>query len=44
LEGEGSLKSNYGSLKLTKGDSIFLPKGMGAYHLIGRLQILISEV
>ena len=44
LEGEGSLKSNYGSLKLTKGDSIFLPKGMGAYQLIGRLQILISEV
>ena len=33
-----------GSMKLWKGDSIFLPKGMGAYQLMGRLQILISEV
>ena len=44
LEGEGSLKSACGRLDLMKGDSIFLPKGMGAYQLIGRLQILISEV
>ena len=44
LEGEGDLKSAYGSMKVQKGDSILLPKGMGAYQLIGRLQILISEV
>ncbi len=44
LEGEGSLECAGGSMKLWKGDSIFLPKGMGAYQLMGRLQILISEV
>ncbi len=44
LDGEGSLKSGYGSQMLRKGDSFFLPKEMGAYQLIGRLQILISEV
>ena len=44
LEGEGDLKSAYGSMKVQKGDSILLPKRMGAYQLIGRLQILISEV
>ena len=44
LEGEGSLRSVCGDLAVGQGDSILLPKGMGAYQLIGRLQILISEV
>lgn len=44
LEGEGRLESAYGSQKLKKGDSLFLPEGMGAYQLVGRLEILISEV
>lgn len=44
LEGEGRLESAYGSQILRKGDSLFLPKEMGAYQLVGRLQILISEV
>lgn len=44
LEGEGCLTNTYGSLGLGKGDSIFLPKESGAYQIIGRLQILISEV
>ena len=44
LEGEGSLRSAYGSIELSKGDSIFLPKEAGAFRITGRLQILLSEV
>ena len=44
LEGEGSLRSAYGSMKLAKGDSIFLPKEAKAFRVTGRLQILLSEV
>lgn len=44
LEGEGSLKSAHKSIKLSKGDSIFLPKEAGACRVTGRLQILLSEV
>ena len=44
LEGEGSLRSTGESLRLQKGDSIFLPKETGAYQVRGRLQILLSEV
>lgn len=44
LEGEGSLRSAYGSIELSRGDSIFLPKETGAFRVTGRLQILLSEV
>ncbi len=44
LEGEGTLRSGPESWNLNKGDSFFLPQGMGSYTLTGRLQILISEV
>ncbi len=44
LDGEGCLESVTGNLTLSKGESIFLPKGMGTYRLAGGLQILISEV
>ena len=44
LEGQGTLKSPYGSMELSKGDSIFLPKEAGACRITGRLQILLSEV
>ncbi len=44
LEGQGTLRSPYGSMELSKGDSIFLPKEAGACRITGRLQILLSEV
>lgn len=44
LEGKGTLKSGPGSWEVNRGDSFFLPQGMGSYTLTGRLQILISEV
>lgn len=44
LDGEGSLESASGTLKLTKGDSLYLPEGMGDYRIAGSVQLLISEV
>lgn len=44
LEGEGELTGDFGSMELTKGDSIYLPKEMGAFQIKGRLQLLISTV
>lgn len=45
LEGEGTLEdTEAGCMWLKAGDSIFLPAGMGAYRLTGRIKLLMSEV
>lgn len=43
LEGTGKLLFKDGVMELKKGDSIYLPEGMGDYEVQGKLQLLLSE-
>ena len=44
VEGEGVLESAQGGLPFRKGDSLFLPAGMGAYKLTGRCTLLLTTI
>ena len=44
LQGEGTLAWNGGSRAIQKGDSFFLPAGLGAYRLEGRFTAIQSMV
>ena len=44
LQGEGTLAWNGGSRSVRKGDSFFLPAGLGAYRLEGRFTAIQSMV
>lgn len=43
LEGSGSIVHQKESYPLQKGDSYFLPAGLGSYHLIGEVKLLLSK-
>ena len=40
VEGEGTLSYRGETYPLKKGQSVFLPAGMGTYELTGRMQVL----
>ena len=44
LEGEGTLKHQGEAYAVKKGQSVFLPAGMGTYELTGRMQVLRTRV
>ena len=44
LEGEGTLKHQGETYAVKKGQSVFLPAGMGTYELTGRMQVLRTRV
>ena len=44
VEGEGTLSYRGETYPLKKGQSVFLPAGMGIYELIGRMQVLRTRV
>ena len=44
LEGEGTLSYRGETYPLKKGQSVFLPAGMGTYELTGRMQVLRTRV
>ena len=44
VEGEGTLSYRGETYPLKKGQSVFLPAGMGAYELAGRMQVLRTRV
>ncbi len=44
LEGEGVLITEGGEMSLKKGESIFLPAGIGTYSLKGEIQILETRI
>lgn len=44
VEGEGEILSGNGSLKVSKGDSIFIPATLGTYTIKGDLTVLKSYV
>lgn len=41
--GQGRLITPYEKLSLTEGDCIYLPRNMGAYQVIGNVELLMSE-
>lgn len=43
LEGNGILFFGNGEMNLQKGDSVYLPRGMGNYEVQGKMQLLLSE-
>ncbi len=43
-DGEGSIFADGVSYKITKGDSYFIPAGMGDFIIDGKLTVIISEV
>lgn len=43
LDGEFELDYGFGSMGLIKGDSIFIPSGMGEYDIIGNGEIILTE-
>ena len=44
VEGEGTLSYRGETYPLKKGQSVFLPAGMGTYELTGRMQVLRTRV
>ena len=44
LEGEGTLCNAEGSMKVTKGDSVFLDAGSGDYHVYGNCRYLCTRI
>lgn len=44
IDGEGTLSFNDEQLNITRGDSFFLPAGMGDYSIDGNLTVICSEV
>jgi mannose-6-phosphate isomerase len=43
-EGEGAIVADGASYPIVKGDSYFIPAGMGEFSLSGKLDVVISEV
>ena len=44
LEGEVTLKAGETELNFKKGESSFLPAGLGNYTLTGKAQLILSKV
>ena len=44
VEGQGVLRTATGEMPLRKGDSLFLPAGMGDYNIAGQCQLLLTQV
>ena len=44
VDGEGTLSYRGETYPLKKGQSVFLPAGMGTYELTGRMQVLRTRV
>ena len=44
LSGEGTVEANGTTVAYRKGDSIFLPAGIGEYHIRGNGEVLITTL
>jgi len=44
LEGEGELKTQGENMPIKKGESVFLPAGLGEYEVLGRLKIMETRI
>ena len=44
LDGEGTIFCDNKTYTLTKGDSYFIPAGIGAYVVNGNVQIVVSKI
>lgn len=44
LEGEGYLSHQEKNLKLVKGDSVFIPAGLGNYKVNGKMKVLLTTL
>lgn len=44
IDGEGSIQANGERYPIRKGDSYFLPAGMGSYSVDGELTLILSEI
>ena len=44
LEGSGFIKFNNESYPIVKGDSFYIPAGLGAYEITGMLEIIVSKI
>ena len=44
LDGDGKIEYNGESFSLTKGDSYFVPAGIGKYSVVGKVEIIVSKI
>ena len=44
LDGEGEILFDGEKYKMTKGESYFCPAGMGAFELVGKLEVICSTL